>query len=73
MGFGHSILLLEKRIIEELNGAARKVCGQLSFVASIVFSCIGTQMLKVLLPSKFFLALLSIFIIFIYTVRFIKC
>ncbi|KAH1008286.1 hypothetical protein HUJ05_008853 [Dendroctonus ponderosae] len=32
--------------IEELNGAARKVCGQLSFVASIVFSCIGTQMLK---------------------------
>lgn len=37
---------------EELNKAARNVCGQLSFVAAIILSCIGTQMLKVFFISK---------------------
>ncbi|XP_050301306.1 uncharacterized protein LOC126739593 [Anthonomus grandis grandis] len=34
------------RITGELNNAAKRVCGQLSFVAAVILSCIGTQMLK---------------------------
>nr|WJJ63301.1 odorant receptor 1 [Pachyrhinus yasumatsui] len=34
------------RITENLNKAASRLCGQLSFVAAIILSCIGTQMLK---------------------------